>query len=720
MHHFTFNRVSTPAAGLLPVLGLLLAQACATAPAAPESPSTPESSGEVDGSLDAPAAPGPSDAPNAPASSDEPGPDQETSNSVADSPLAAIQAALEAGELETAWRGLGALLLANHLQRARDLVAVGEHLEALEEFDGALALDGRSLEALLGRGEACLAIGIAGNDAFFLEDGRANLVKAARLHDLPGAWLAASRASRLGFDYSADPQRRGTLALDALEQARRGAALAEDQALGTAGTTGGLLPARVRAEAAFRAWLATREGLLKSSPEALFQETEDNLMVTLAEQPADPWPYLELANLYQWAGRLDDTLQALLRGLELNPLDPALLERLGAVGREVGGRARLLEIYGKLAADNPDQAVLLRLIGTETFWSALEALEASQGGAELFRRAEAAFRRCREVDELFTEECLGWEITCRNGLGYALYHAADLKGARRAFLSMEELKEGGLTWQLGQRLPSGLMGLSFIVDRLARDVNVSTMEVDNLESLEQAAAISDYLHAYDPEHPEWANNAGFFNRDYAFALETQAQAQLHGALRAADEAATPQEEAAAQAQTAAGLVHLTRARERMERSYAAYVNAARLSDEDVRVVNDTGLILTYYLQRDLAAAESYLLRAVALGKQQLEARTNTDGEAILDEDQLYNLLNAWGDAHQNLGVLYLTLKYDPGTARDWFEKAVEIGPDPREAITMPRGYLAQCDLALAGKLDPATLPRWGVPPGEHTENETNK
>lgn len=611
---------------------------------------------------------------------------------------------LDQDEVEAAWRTLGSLLLAGHLDRATELVSAGKHLEALEEFDEALALDPRHLDALLDRGETCLAIGTAGNDPFFLEDGRANLMKAARLHDDPRAWLAASRASRMTFDYTQDPKRRGALALDALEQARRAVALLKGTEPGP-DTPVDLLPQRVRAEAAFRAWLAAREGLLEISQQDLFGEVEDNLMATLAARPDDPWPYLELANLYQWEERMEDTLHALLRGLAIRPDDATLLQRLGDVGRDLGGRESLIEIYGTLSAENPDQAVILRLMGLEIFWSGLDALEATKGGAELFRRAEVAFRRCREVDVAFEEESIGWEITCRSGLGYALYHAGDLEGARQAFLSMESLKEGGLNWRLGERLPSGLMGLSFIVDRLAQDVNVSTMEVDNLESLGKAAAISDFLHAYDPEHPEWANNAGFFNRDFAFALETSAQAQIHAATRLDDAAAS----AAAREK---GLARLTRARELMERSYAAYVNAARLSNEDVRIVNDTGLILTYYLQRDLETAEGYLMRAVALGREQLEARE--DG-VELDEDELYNLLNAWGDAHQNLGVLHLTLRKDPITARGWFEKAVDIGPDPREAITMPRGYLAQCSTAEVGTSEPVTPLRWGIAPTESSK-----
>ena len=113
-----------------------------------------------------------------------------------------------------------------------------------------------------------------------------------------------------------------------------------------------------------------------------------------------------------------------------------------------------------------------------------------------------------------------------------------------------------------------------------------------------------------------------------------------------------------------------RAQALMEKSYAAYQVAARLVPDDVRVVNDAGLIMAYYVRTDPDAAEAYLLDAVKDGGPQLAA---TD----LGADERDALNEAWGDAHQNLGILEMTLRNRPAEAKAWFEKALEIGPPSR-------------------------------------------
>ena len=69
---------------------------------------------------------------------------------------------------------------------------------------------------------------------------------------------------------------------------------------------------------------------------------------------------------------------------------------------------------------------------------------------------------------------------------------------------------------------------------------------------------------------------------------------------------------------------------------------------------------------------------------------NTELEAELTalRDQLDALREAYGDAHQNLGTLYLEYENDPRTARVWFEKSLEIGPYPRPIVT--EEYLPRC------------------------------
>ncbi|MDA1266482.1 MAG: hypothetical protein O2816_15485, partial [Planctomycetota bacterium] len=52
---------------------------------------------------------------------------------------------------------------------------------------------------------------------------------------------------------------------------------------------------------------------------------------------------------------------------------------------------------------------------------------------------------------------------------------------------------------------------------------------------------------------------------------------------------------------------------------------------------------------------------------------------------------AWGDAHQNLAVLELTIRRDGAKARRWMAQALKIGPANREGR---RPLLDICD-ALA-------------------------
>ena len=72
-----------------------------------------------------------------------------------------------------------------------------------------------------------------------------------------------------------------------------------------------------------------------------------------------------------------------------------------------------------------------------------------------------------------------------------------------------------------------------------------------------------------------------------------------------------------------------RARELMRRSYGAYEEATRLAPTDVRIINDAGLIMTYYLRDDVEAAERYLIKAVALGAEQLPV-TTLEGQELID------------------------------------------------------------------------------------------
>ncbi len=209
------------------------------------------------------------------------------------------------------------------------------------------------------------------------------------------------------------------------------------------------------------------------------------------------------------------------------------------------------------------------------------------------------------------------------------------------------------------------------------------------------------LHALQPEQYLWANNAGFFLRDAAVDLETEGKdlcaaavgeitnAEKLAELRRLDGlgAAAPAGSSAERAAFVSGAnERFARAREIMERSWRAYRPAADLVPEDVRVVNDVALVLVYYLHHDLDYAEQLLLRCAELGGPQVAAKEEalrveeSPERASQLEAELALLKEAWGDAHQNLGVLAWVHRKDRATAERWLGKSIEIWPDTRKAV----------------------------------------
>ena len=583
----------------------------------------------------------------------------------ADPRVAEAAGALHAGDLERARELTTQLLLEEKLSEGVRLFAEGRPREALPVLDDAIELDPRSAEAWFARGRA--AFETAPDDAqaqFFYADAQHSFERAAQRSKSARDHLWASRAARMAGDRSA-----------ALDHARKGVL-----ALGQNEPPEGLdrSPERILAEAAFDRYVELRQA--ENDASELFRETEDQLARLLGDRPDDPWPWLQLANLYQWEGRLDDALATLERGLAVLPASEDLHNRGVAVAREAGGRERVFEVYERFRESHPDVALGVWYPAVETFERALERYQGGEDAREDFAEAERAFRACREQSPEYADACIGYEVMCRAGVAWCQFQASRgesvtaeqraqaLQSAKAAFLSMEDLKEGGLTWQIEGRLGSGIQGLEFLLLEYSQDPM-------SVQSMVNAAAIADYLHVYLPDSADQANNAGFFNRDAAVLLEIEA-------LRAASRAEEETDSAKSRELDREAERLRARATELMTRSYDAYKDAVRLNPDDVRVVNDTGLVMVYYLRSDVEAGEHYLRRAVSLGEEQL-AETTLEGEDLLD------LKEALGDAYQNLGVLHLTLKNDPAAARPFFEKSLEIGPYPR--VQVEQVFLPACD-----------------------------
>ena len=588
---------------------------------------------------------------------------------------ARAEQALREGDLRGARAILTDLIAAEDVALSRRLMAEGRAIDALAVLDEAIELRPRDAALLYLRGRAAFQAaseGGASNPAFLFEDALGFFRQAIERGQGVEAWFDASRAARLV------PQPEV-----ALELARTGAArLAELESPPL------IEPPihRTWAEAAFDVFrLRVQEGVDSS---AAFQETEEKLGHLLGRTPEDPWPREQLANLYEWVGDTPRALEQTRLALELSPDRAALHDRLLRLASGGEPLREAVALYELLGERHPESAVVRRGGGSAEFYAALERFEAGDRDLAAFARAEASFAAARALapgDAALVQDCLGYEAVVRNAIGWCHYHEGRYSQAKVAFLSMEDLFEGGLRWGLGARLPNGMIGLDYVVQRLI----TRPEDLASLNDMVEAAAITDYLFAYSPEDGDLANNAGFVNRDTATLFERAARVARSEARAASDPAERARWERSAEQD-------LARAQEGMEKSLAAYEVAAQRLADNARVANDAGLVIAYYLRDDPDRAERYFRRAIELARAQLaadDARPEGD-PAKLGPDARFALEEAWGDAHQNMGILELTLRERPAEALRWLQESLAIGPPSREAI---RPIATLCERLVAGE-----------------------
>jgi tetratricopeptide (TPR) repeat protein len=586
-----------------------------------------------------------------------------------DERVAAALEALESGDLAAAHAVLGDALVERSCQEARAAFAEGRPEDGLLHVDRALALAPSANEALLLKAQGSLALAekniAAGGPALLitgaLEDARAYFARCERTSE---ALLGASRTSLLLGD--------GAEAYDLADAACR--TLTSEPAPGELP----YVPERLLAESAFLAYVLAKQAEDPATPER-FTGAEEALGRLLGRTPDDPWAWATLSDLHEWEGRWDEARAALERGLARVPADPELLDRLTRVCRQSGGSEEVVAALDAYAARFPESADVRWYGARERFDAATQKLmerfsaegEKPESNADLvedFTRAEAEFRAAGAAEPYYAEEGSGYEVVCRAGIGWAHYQDDDLQAAEASFRSMDEVVERGLEWKLEGRVLSGIDGLHLVGTRY-----------NDREDWLNAARTYEYLHAYQPDVAVWANNTGFFYRDAAVDLELVAKrlcAAAHGRALEPDELASVGLSASADPQALAAKADelSSRARELMLKSWAGYQDAARLAPEDVRIVNDAALVLVYYLHTELELAERMLRSCLELGEKQL-------ADESLEEDARWELKNAWGDAYQNLGVLYAVHKQAPEEARVFFERAAEIGPEPRPMLS---------------------------------------
>jgi tetratricopeptide (TPR) repeat protein len=601
-------------------------------------------------------------------------------------------AAIRAREYETARALLGDLLFADYLARARELIASGQPEDGLPWVEKLLVIDARHAEGLLLLAEGQLSL------AEHLANGAGASFAAQAFEDALRSFERAEASPRRELGRARALWWLGR-PLEALEHARAGVAL-----LG-----GGPeleirpLPERTLADSALSAVTAAQtEGRMPEELAPLAREAEAALEHLLGRTPSDPWAWSHLSGILAFQGRWPEAQAVAERGLARAPLDRELWNRAREAAYAVGGAANARASADAWALAHPDLALAALEQARARFE---EALASGQGRGEPrdFAAAEALAERAAGLDPLLADEALGWRVVARAAAGWSHLERGELGAAEECFRSMELLRPRGLEWQIEGRLGSGVLGLHAL----------GAAELAAGE-LERAAEVYAYLHAYQPDVADWANNAGFLFRDAA--VEREHAAEL--LCRAARDPAALDPEALASARSIAGLAaapavsdaerailaaaaseRAAQARLMMRKSWEAYRASVDLAPHDVRGVNDAALVLIYYLHSDLDRAAELLLRAAADGAAQME-------DPALDERARYELANAWGDACQNLGALYLFHRRDPAHAKAYLEQSVAIGPDPRPLLT--EVWLPLCE----GRGDAAEIDaflRWAVP-----------
>jgi predicted Zn-dependent protease len=583
---------------------------------------------------------------------------------------AAIEA-ISKGKFDRARDLLGELLAGTEIERARAQLAAGDANGALASLDRALETAPRSASVLCLRGEAALAVYEKEPRPGLCESALENFTAAAAIaapnggdppEILARAWLGASRAAlRLG---------RPT---DARQFATRGLAARP-------GASAAALH-RCLAQASFDEYVAA-----KSAERA--RASRDALEALLGRTPEDPWAWDRLAELAQAQGAPADARDLALGGLAMLPDDRALLGRLSSASRAIGGPVLAARILDPYCVRHPDLAAAAWQLGLARYDAGVAELAASRDPSSELSAAEAAFARCRALDPSEEADCRSLEAQARGAHGLWHLARADLAAAQKALLSMQDAVKGGIALPIRGTAERGIDGLYRVAEGFGQRGDPGKQ--GSIDNLEQAARICDVLHQVDPQDARFAAASGRFHRDTAVALELQASALADGGRDAAKSAEADR--------------LLDRAREEMEKAFAASRDAALLSPDDERSAAQAGAILARYLQRDPQSAQKFLETAVEIGERKVPAlRAAADEKGLPDAEKqekrkrLEDEETLVADACKDLGVVHLELLGDAPKATEWLQRARKADPDPRPEID---GLLERCEKARRGELDP--------------------
>lgn len=578
---------------------------------------------------------------------------------------------LERDEFAQARAVLDELLTAPAMAQARALLDARRPIEALAAIEDALSSAPGEPRTLLVHGEASLQAGLLLRDPAKLETSLASFLRSGEGAE---SKFGASRAARaLGrYEVAVDLAREGWRALGPSATFAR--------------KFGEETPERTLADALWL-WFESQPMSTESDYARLGDEVVEANLQLVARESAEPTVWLRVAEVERRLGRLDEEVTVLERALGAAPRSERIAERLADAARVRGGIADLIATVLRVREQRPQNPALWRATAEARFELALSTETSNDAAIQALSSADMEFERWSSLSPEQRDASLRKRAACRAAAGWRQLGAQRVDGAVERFRSVQALAPDAVHWTF-ESVESAALGLARCAEAL-RDSN----------DFAEGARIWSDLHRMSPEVVRWAVEAGRTWRTAAErTLLLSKELKLAADGRIADAATIEDLRRRAQIRSKPndGLewtLALQRASKDAEKraakwfkaSYEALVDAAQLAPNEMRLLCDAAEVAVYELRADLPDVEAFLKEAIRLG----ETRSR---DASLSPSERRAVLEAWGDAHECLGVLSLEYKRDAQRALTNFKRSREIGPDPRPIVTDT--YIPRCEEIL--------------------------
>ncbi len=375
--------------------------------------------------------------------------------------------------------------------------------------------------------------------------------------------------------------------------------------------------------------------------------------------PGEGYPLA--ARVYQWLNQNDNARLELERGLRAAPAEAALHIAYQDFYTNAGDLRAMAGAYNRLVREQADQPILLWYQGRAQVILGDDHRQrgAFQPAVDAYRKANDCFGQYKAMTPAHAASADEWRAICLIAIARTAIDMGDLRSATESLFAAADASPKTVEYgpdgapALRDSFGAHFTGVVFQINRALAE--------SGADALQRTLAFNEeVIRRYPGRWGFVYNNAALPARDLGVALETQAKAE--GTADAERQQL------------------LTRAMELWERSYALYTEAARLSPEDPRIVNDCGVLLVYHLHREYERARQLFDAAIAVGQRQLDALA---ADAPKSEREF--LEEAVGDAWQNIAVLLTNQQRPWDEVRPFCEKAVQFFPyQQRAAAAMLR------------------------------------